>query len=116
MHLNNALSMLCKEYEGMKIERSHDGKIIQVRYAKLDDPVKSYHPEGNLRLSKTNDGEWKISGDAWNCRELYKEVTDAILVNYQQSGVDMWLLDNNYTTESETETKEGNKILIARKW
>ena len=110
------LTLMKSQFPGMTYEESKDGKIIQIRYAALDDPVKDYHPEGNLRFSQLNDGTWKLSGDTFRCRDEYGRVVDAIEDAYLQSGFEMWSEMNNYSSTEETTDENRQRVFIARKW
>jgi hypothetical protein len=113
--LNQALNALTQQFVGLTLEKSQDGKIIKVKYAKLDDPVKHYHPEGNLRLTKMSNGEWKISGDKWNCAAEYKKVTEKVLLNYKEAGVKIAFARNGYQV-SPNKREDEKIVMYARRY
>ena len=113
--LKSALDMLKNQFVGLTYEYSEDRKIIAVHYDKIDDPVKGYHPEGNMRFSQKNDGTWELSGDTWRCKDDYNAVVDAVQVGYLQAGVQEWSDLNSFSTE-ETTNENRQRVVIARKW
>jgi hypothetical protein len=113
-HMISALNMMKEQLKDMTYETSDDGKIIQIHYPTLDDPVKRYHADGNVRFSEMNDGTWIMSGDKWNCKDEYQNFSDTFQVDYLKSGFNEFCSMNNY---SPVETIEDNKLVIlARKW
>jgi hypothetical protein len=110
------LTLMKSQFPGMTYEESKDGKIIQIRYAALDDPVKNYHSEGNLRFSQLNDGSWKLSGDRYGCRDEYDRVVDAMEDSYLQSGFEQWSEMNNYSTGEETTDENRQRVFVARRY
>lgn len=112
--LKSALEMAKNQFVGLTYEYSGDRKIIAVHYNRIDDPVKSYHPEGNMRFSQKNDGTWELSGDTYRCKDEYNAVVDAVQVGYLQAGVQAWSDLNHYSTDETTENKQ--RVVIARKW
>ena len=110
----STLNKCCALYKGMTYEESGDGTLIQIYYGDLDNPAKSYHPEGNLRFSKLNDGSWKLSGDPFRCRDLYAEVTDTIEDTYILEGVEEWADINNFTSSTETDENK-QKVFVVRR-
>lgn len=110
-----SLNYVKSQFQDMTFEESADGKIIQIRYAALDDPVKAYHPDGNLRFSQLSNGTWKLSGDTFRCRDEYMRVVDAIEDAYLQSGFEMWSEMNNYSSGEETTDENKQRVFIARK-
>lgn len=113
--LNQALNQLCKQFEGMSLEQSADGKIIRVKYEKLDAPVRRYHPDGNLRLAKMANGEWKISGDKYACHEEYKRVTERLVMNYKEAGLKRSFAKNGYQTGI-TKREDEKIVMYARRY
>lgn len=114
-HLCNALSMMSNQLTGFTFTESLNGKIIQVHYDKIDEPVKRWHPEGNLRFNLKNDGEWEMSGDGYNCGTEYKKVCDAVKIAYQQSGCMSWSEQQGFS-ESEEEVEEKKTVLLLRRY
>jgi hypothetical protein len=119
-HLFNALAELRKQYPGLTYEMSANRKLIQVHYAPIDDPVRSYHKEGNLRLNKLNTGEWKMSGDTYGCwsedrkTNLYTEITKRVEVNYVKSKYNQFCRDEGYVLSNVQET-EKTVVMVAQR-
>jgi len=115
--LMSMLEMLTQQFQGLTYEKSSNGKLIQVHYEKIDAPVRSYHPDGNLRFSKKNDGSWEMAGDAFACHEEYKRVTDAAKMGYLVAGATTWSNMQGMSIEEEEEEKTKNqRVLLARLW
>jgi hypothetical protein len=114
-HLCRALNAVKKVYPELTYEKSKDGNTIQVHMPALDNPVRNYHPEGNLRYTKNKDGSWTPAGDSYNCRDVYKSVTDELNQRYTATGCDSFATLNNYTT-AETHDKDGNLVLTLTEW
>lgn len=114
-NLKSALEMVKCQFVGLTYEYSADRKIIAVHYDKIDDPVKRYHPEGNMRFSQKNDGTWELSGDTYRCKDDYNAVVDAVQVAYQQIDVQEWSDLNNFSTE-ETTDENKQRVVIARRY
>ena len=113
--LRSALEMVKNQFQGLTYEYSEDRKIIAVRYEKIDEPVRQYHPEGNMRFSQKSDGTWELSGDRFRCKDEYNSVVDAVQVGYLQAGVQEWADLNNYSTD-ETTDENKQRVVLARKW
>ncbi len=120
-HLINALNQMKNKHIGMTFEESTNGKIIQVHYEKIDAPVQSWHPEGNLRFNLKSDGTWEMSGDSYGCwdeerkHNLYTEMTNDVKVYYQESGVYQWSNINGMSTSTTTDEQK-NLVVIAQEW
>jgi len=113
--LKSALELVKNQFVGLTYEQSSNGEIIAIRHAAIDDPVRSYHPEGNMRITRKNDGTWEISGDTWRCHDEYNAVVDALEMGYNQAIAQEWSDLNCFTTEESTDENK-QRILIARKW
>lgn len=114
-HLINALDMASQQFEGFSYVESQNGKIIQVKYEKIDAPVRRYHPDGNLRFNLKNDGTWEMSGDSYACWDEYKQVCDALKVNYLHSGAIEHATSEGFSTE-ETVDEQGNLVVYLREY
>jgi len=111
-----AIKLMENRYAEMTHTESKDGKLIQINYAALDDPIKDYHADGNLRFRQLNDGTWKLSGDRFRCGELYDTVVDQFEDAYLQSGFEMWSEMNNFSPSEETTDENKQQVFVARKW
>jgi hypothetical protein len=114
-HLICALEKAKEQFEGFTYAESKDGKIIQVKYEKIDAPVRRYHPDGNLRFNEKNDGTWEMSGDSFACHNEYKQVCDALKVNYLQSGAIEHATNEGFSTE-ESVDEQGNLVVYLREY
>jgi hypothetical protein len=121
-HLVAALSALQGRFPGLTYTQSENGKIIQVNYAKIDDPVKYYHPEGNLRISEKNDGTWEMSGDTYGCsynsgkNNHYNDVCNALTEQYVIAGLAYKSELEGYIVEQEKDSVTGETVLVARRY
>jgi hypothetical protein len=113
--LKATLEMLKNQFPGLTYVESPNGKIIQVVYDKLDNPVRSYHPDGNLRFTLKSDGTYEMSGDAYACREDYKKVCDAVNVNYQQIIATEHGVNEGYSVTEDVDEK-GQVVLYLREY
>jgi hypothetical protein len=104
-----------QKYPELTYAKSENGQTIQVHLPAIDEPVKRYHPEGNLRYTKNRDGSWTPAGDSWACNKVYKEVNEEFNQQYTKTGCMQFTSMNGYTT-TESHDKDGNLILMARKW
>jgi len=98
--LREVLAGMQRTLRGFTIEQSTNkqgDRQILVRYA----PIETYQRQGNLRFV-LKDGAWQMQGDDYMCRQAFKEVTDQVLVGYQQAALQRVLIRNRYATTAQT--------------
>lgn len=98
--LREVLAGMQRTLPGFTIQQSttnQGDRQILVRYA----PIEIYQTRGNLRFV-LKDGAWQMQGDDYMCRQAFKEVTDQVLVGYQQAALQRVLIRNRYATTAQT--------------
>lgn len=98
--LREVLAGMQRTLPGFTIQQSttnQGDRQILVRYA----PIETYQRQGNLRFVLKG-GAWQMQGDDYKCRQAFKEVTDQVLVGYQQAALQRVLIRNRYATTAQT--------------
>lgn len=97
--LREVLAGMQRTLPGFTIQQSttnQGDRQILVRYA----PIETFQKNGNLRFV-LKDGAWQMQGDDYMCRQAFKEVTDQVLVGYQQAALQRVLIRNRYATTAQ---------------
>lgn len=97
--LREVLAGMQRTLPGFTIEQSTNkqgDRQILVRYA----PIETFQKNGNLRFVLKG-GAWQMQGDDYMCRQAFKEVTDQVLVGYQQAALQRVLIRNRYATTAQ---------------
>ncbi len=100
--LRETLAGMQRTLQGFTIEQMTTDKgerQILVRYS----PIETYQRKGNLRFV-LKDGAWEMRGDNYACANKFKEVTDQVLVGYQQAALQRVLIRNRYSVSTTTAT------------
>jgi hypothetical protein len=98
--LREVLAGMQRTLPGFTIQQSttnQGDRQILVRYA----PIETYQRQGNLRFVLKG-GAWQMQGDDYMCQQAFKEVTDQVLVGYQQAALQRVLIRNRYATTAQT--------------
>lgn len=85
---------LC-EFTIMDQTTNRNEREILVRYP----PLERYQKKGNLRFILKN-GVWDMQGDSYMCQHEFQEITDQVLVGYQQAALQRVLIRKRYSTQT----------------
>lgn len=97
--LREVLAGMQRTLPGFTIQQTttnQGDRQILVRYA----PIETYQRQGNLRFVLKG-GAWQMQGDDYMCQQAFKEVTDQVLVGYQQAALQRVLIRNRYATTAQ---------------